>query len=305
MRREEGRDRHPRSDVAGPLPRVEFFGVQLGLLGRVASECGVQVLATHGMPNGRAENRLTTDMTMLVYTPRMPADAEIKRGREPFRSLGTLGLATPGCSSTLRGGGAFTSSYCVLSPGFLAGLAETESGLRISELNLVAPPESERLTYLGQEMLREAIAPGFGGALFAEAMGMTVAVEIARLDGWRGPDDEPRHGGLARWQMRRLESYIRDRISDQPTLRELALLIGVSVRQLSQAINRTEGVSLRRWVTERRVAEARRLLIETDLPLDEIARRCAFRSAAAFSAAFRAATGCAPGAFGRLNIERS
>jgi hypothetical protein len=173
----------PRSDVARPLRRVEFLGVQLGLLGRVASERGVQVLATHGMPNGRSENRLTADMAVLVYTPRMPADAEVRRGRDPYRSLASLCLVPRGCSLELRGGGPFTSSYCALSPGFLAGLSETETGLRIGELNLKAFSESERLTYLGQEMLREAIAPGFGGALFAEAMGMAVAVEMARLDG--------------------------------------------------------------------------------------------------------------------------
>jgi AraC-like DNA-binding protein len=292
-----------RSDAAGRLRPVEFLGVQWGLLGRVASERGVQVLATHGMPNGRIENRLTVDTTMLAYTPRMPADAEVKRGRAPFRPLGSLCLATPGAPLTLRGDGSFTSSYCVLSPAFLAGLSETESELRIGAFTLTAPFESERLTSIGQQMLREVIAPGFGGALFAEAIGMAVAVEVARLAGSRGLDDEPRPGGLALWQKRRLESYIRAHLSDRLTLRELALLIGVSIRRLSQAIKLAHGVSLPRWIAEHRVAEARRLLIETDLPVDEIGRRCAFQSAAAFSAAFRAVAGCAPGAFRRLTLD--
>jgi AraC family transcriptional regulator len=290
----------PRSGGAGRLCRVEFLGVEWGLLGRVASERGVQVLAVHGMPNGKTENLLTTEMAVFAHTQRMPTDAEVRLVREPFRSLGSLSLIAPGCSLKLRGRGAFTSSYCVFSPGFLADLLETESRLRIGGLNLGGLIESERLTYLGQEMLREAIAPGFGGAVFAEAMGIAVAVEIARLDGLHGLDDEPRCGGLALWQMRRLESYVRAHLSDALTLRELALLTGVSIRQLSQAIKRTHGVSLHRWVVGLRVSEARRLLIETDLPIDEIGRRCAFQSAAAFSAAFRAVAGCTPGAFRRL-----
>ena len=295
----------PRSDAASRLRQVEFLGVQLGLLGQVTSGSGVQVLATHGMPNGRIENRMTADSTALVYTPRMPVDAKIRLRREPFRAFGSLSFVVPGCSYKLRGRGPFTSSYCVLSRGFLVGLSEFESRLRIDERNLGGLIESERLTYLGQEMLREAIAPGFGGAVFAEAMGIAVAIEIARLNGSRGLDDESRRGDLALWQMRRLESCVRDHLSDRLTLRELALLTGVSIRQLSHAIKRTHGVSLHRWVAGCRVAEARRLLIETDLPVDEIGRRCAFQSAAAFSRAFRVTAGIAPGEFRRLNIGRA
>jgi AraC-like DNA-binding protein len=293
----------PQPHAPRRIDPVVINGMRTGLLGRVASARGVQVLATHGVPNGSSENRVTTDVTVLVYTPRMPVDATISRGRLPFRAVAALGLVGRGHSYTLRGGGPFTCSYCLFSPDFLAGLAETESRLRISDLNLVAPIESERLTYLGQEMWREAIAPGFAGGLFAEATGMAIAVEIARLDGLCGLDDEPGRGGLALWQMRRLESYIRAHLSDKLTLRELAVLIGVSVRRLSQAVKLTQGVSLHRWIAEHRVAEARRLLIETDLPVDEIGRRCAFQSVAAFSAAFRAAAGCAPGAFRRLILD--
>jgi AraC family transcriptional regulator len=292
-----------RSDAAGRLRRVEFLGVHLGLLGRIASERGVQVLATHGMPNGRTENRLTIDTITLVYTSRMPANAKVKRGRAPFLPLGSLCLATPGCPLKLRGDGSFTSSYCVLSPAFLASLSEKESGLRIAEFNLAAPIESARLTYIGQQILREVIAPGFAGALFAEAIGTAVVVEVARLAGSRGPREEPRPQSLAIRQHRQLESYVRAHLSDRLTLRELGLLIGVSVRRLSQAIKLSQGVSVPRWIAQHRVAEARRLLIETDLPVDEIGRRCAFQSAAAFSAAFRAVAGCAPGAFRRLTLD--
>lgn len=129
---------------------------------------------------------------------------------------------------------------------------------------------------------------------------MAVALEIARLDGLRGADDEPRRGRLAPWQIRRLEAYIRDHLSDRLSLNDLAKLLEISVQRLSQAIKITHGVSLYRWIAERRIAEARRLLIETDLSVDEVGKRCAFRSAAAFSTAFRAVAGCAPSAFRRV-----
>jgi AraC family transcriptional regulator len=274
-------------------------------LGRIASPRGVQVLAVDSMLNFRPENQFTTTLRFFSYLPRIPADGAMSVDGRPFRTTRHLNFFTPGVPLATRGNGPVTGALCILSPDFISGLSETEGGLPIEEVDFLTSIESKRLAYLGQAMLREAIEPGFGGALFAEAMGMAVVVEIARLDGRGGLDDEPRRGGLAPWQMRRLDSYVRDHLSDKLTLRELAMLIGVSIRQLSHAIKVVEGVSLRDWVAERRLAEGRRLLIETDLPIGEVGRRCSFRSSAAFAAAFRAAIGCAPGEFRRLTSGQS
>jgi AraC-like DNA-binding protein len=286
------------------LDPVKFDGMKLGLLGRVESTRGVQILATHGMPNGRVENHITTDATRLTYTSHMPADAIVSRGRLPFRFVGALGLLATGHSYTLRASTPFTCAHCIFRPDFLADLSDAENGLRIGELNIVTPIESEGLTYMGEAMLREAIEPGFGASLFAEAIGMAVAVEIARWDGGCKSDEAPRSGGLPPWQMRRLEYYIRDHLSDEITLRDLALLLDVSVHYLSRAIKLTQGVGIHRWVAGRRVAEARRLLVETDASIGEVARRCAFLNASAFTRAFRAASGLTPLEFRQLIAER-
>jgi AraC family transcriptional regulator len=189
--------------------------------------------------------------------------------------------------------------------GFLAGLAEIDSGVQIDNLDHLPSIESERLSYLGRAMFREAIAPGFASSLLAEVIGMEIALEIARYDGARRSDDGLRQGGLAPWQMRRLESHVRDNLSGDLTLSDLAALLGISARHLSRAVRHAKGVSVHRWIVDRRLAEARRLLSETDLPIQEIARRSAFHSASAFTTAFRAACGHAPGEFRRLTSGRS
>jgi AraC family transcriptional regulator len=150
-------------------------------------------------------------------------------------------------------------------------------------------------------MLRETLSPGFGGALLAEAMAMNAALEITRYDGVRRCDDPlSMRGGLAPWQMRRLEAYVREHLADEVTLTELADLLGMSVRHLSRVVKQAKGRSVHCWVADLRIAEAQRLLTETNFPLHEIARRVAFRSAGSFSTAFRAASGFAPSDFRRL-----
>jgi AraC family transcriptional regulator len=284
---------------------MDSCGVRWGLLGRVASPRGVAIVATDGLPNDRTENDLTVATAVLGYSLRMPADIAIGRGGRPFQPIGPLNFYSPGVSLRLRCGGPITLSFCVLSAGFLASLSETDGGVRIDNLDFLPSIESERLTYLGRAIFREALEPGFASSLLAEAMGMEVALEIARYDGARRADNEPSHGGLAPWQMRRLEAYIRDNLSGDLSLSELAALLNISVRHLSRAVRQAKGVSVHRWIVDRRLAEARRLLSETDLPIHEIALRCAFHSAAAFSAAFRGASGYAPGEFRRLTLGRS
>jgi AraC family transcriptional regulator len=292
------------TSARGPHP-VETCGVQWGLLGRVTSARGVEIVATDGLPNGRTENDLTAATAVLGYTLRMPADIAIGQRGRPFQPIGPLNFYSPGVSLKLRSGGPITLALCFLSPSFLASLSAADGGVRIDNLELLSSMESERLSYLGQVMFREAVAPGFASSLFAEAMGMEIALEIARYDGARRSEGGPASGGLAPWQMRRLESYIRDNLAGDLSLSELASVLGVSVRHLSRAVKQAKGVSVHRGIAARRLAEARRLLSETDLPIHEIARRSAFRSPSAFTAAFRAASGVGPGEFRRANLERS
>jgi AraC family transcriptional regulator len=295
----------PQPDSVVDPYLMDSCGVRWGLLGRVTSARGVAITATDGVPNDTVENDLTVATAVLGYSLRMPADIAIGRGGRPFQPIGPLNFYSPGVSLRLRCGGPITLSFCVLSAAFLASLSDVDGGVRIDNLDLLSSIESERLTYLGRAMFREAVEPGFASSLLAEAMGMEVVLEIARYDGARRADEGPRHGGLAPWQMRRLEAYIRDNLGGDLSLGDLAALLDISVRHLSRAVRQAKGVSVHRWIVDRRLAEARRLLSETDLPIHEIARRCAFRSAAAFSAAFRGASGYAPGEFRRLTSARS
>jgi AraC-like DNA-binding protein len=289
-----------RPEPADCLGSVNFLGAKLGLLGQVKSARGVRIVATYGMPNGKTENRLTSDKAMLVYTPRQPADSVVKIGRQSYRSLGSLNFIKPNCSLKLRGNGHFVSSYCVLGSQFLASLSEAESGLKvINELDGANAIESVRLRYLGAVMLREALKPGFSGALFAESMGISVAVEISRL-GLHRRHQAPAGVSLSPAQMAQLESYMHDHLSHDFTLRDLATELGINARRLSQAVRKEKGMSIHRWLAECRLAEARRLLTRTSEPIADIAQRTGFQGIAAFSMAFRAATGFAPDQFRRL-----
>ncbi len=76
--------------------------------------------------------------------------------------------------------------------------------------------------------------------------------------------------------------------------------IGVSASHLAHVFRRQTGVRFSEFVLRVRVEAARRLLRETDVPIDVIAERTGFYDASHFSRRFRHDTGHGPGAYRRL-----
>jgi len=84
----------------------------------------------------------------------------------------------------------------------------------------------------------------------------------------------------------------------QPTLDELARLIGTSARTLDRYL-RKEGSGFRDLAVRVRIDRARKLLREAELPISQIAYRLGFSDVANFTRSFRRETGFSPSEFKR------
>ncbi len=85
---------------------------------------------------------------------------------------------------------------------------------------------------------------------------------------------------------------------DQPvTLRELAACEAMSVRTFTRHFREETGLSPLRWLTQQRVARARELLEETDLPVDRVAVAAGFGTAVSLRQHLHAAIGVSPRAY--------
>src|SRR6476620_6479103 len=82
---------------------------------------------------------------------------------------------------------------------------------------------------------------------------------------------------------------------DQPLgLADLAAHAAMSVRTFTRRFRDETGVSPVRWLTDRRVELARRLLETTELPVDRVAQRAGFGTPTALRQQLHAAVGVAP-----------
>lgn len=89
------------------------------------------------------------------------------------------------------------------------------------------------------------------------------------------------------------------------TLSRLARRAGIPARQISAAINRAHRRNVSQAVNEYRIAEAKRLLEQTDRPITEIMFACGFQTKSNFNREFRRVAGASPSDYRQANLRRA
>ncbi len=94
-------------------------------------------------------------------------------------------------------------------------------------------------------------------------------------------------------------AWASERLAEPLDVAALARHAGVSPRTFARRFRAEAGTTPLRWLLERRVLEARRLLEESDLPIDQVAWRSGFGTAASLREHFRRSTATTPTAYRR------
>ena len=148
--------------------------------------------------------------------------------------------------------------------------------------------------------LRPALLkPDQASSLFVDQMLAATATHLAVTYGGLSPRRRS-NAGLASWQERRVTEMIQANLGRDVTLAQLAEACGLSPGHFSRAFKRSLGRTPHRWLVERRVAEAKRLLGETGMDLASIALETGFSDQSHFTRVFSAHAGVSPGAWRRL-----
>ena len=123
--------------------------------------------------------------------------------------------------------------------------------------------------------------------------------EQALTDRVRGPQDRQRlplraRLGVQDAKVLRAIEVMEANLSDPLSLVEVATLVGLSRRQVERLFEREMGRSPARYYLEIRLDRARHLLLQSQLPIIEIAVACGFVSASHFSKCYRELYGRSP-----------
>ena len=88
--------------------------------------------------------------------------------------------------------------------------------------------------------------------------------------------------------------FVEEHYHERVSLKDVAQAVSLSPGHLTTVVRRKTGRTVGEWIAERRMVEARRLLVETDLSVEEVGRRVGYGEAGYFVRSFRRAHGATP-----------
>jgi AraC family transcriptional regulator len=137
------------------------------------------------------------------------------------------------------------------------------------------------------------------GALYAASISLGLAAYLFTHQGSGGRAPPRERGTLTAAQKDRVLDLVRRRLAGPLGLDELAAAAGVSRFHFLRLFKNSLGITPHRFVLEQRVAAARRLLEETQLPLTDVAAATGFSSQSHLCTAMRRQLGLSPGQWRR------
>jgi AraC family transcriptional regulator len=137
------------------------------------------------------------------------------------------------------------------------------------------------------------------GRMFAESSSIMLASQLVHSYSDGSLLLKPEPGQLGNARLRRVLDHIEEHLDQELTVAQLAGVVALSPFHFSRMFAAAMGTSPWRYVSRRRIEDAKVQLTAGRLCLGEIAYRTRFSSTAAFSRAFRRATGMTPGEYRR------
>jgi AraC family transcriptional regulator len=163
------------------------------------------------------------------------------------------------------------------------------------ELHDVLRGQDPLVDRMASEITREAGQHSPGGALYAEALSVQLAVHLLRgyaSCSFQAPDATSRLSARA---LRQLEDYVDAHLHEAISLQDLAQVLGLGVWTLNRQLRRTLNVSAYAFVVERRLRRAQQLLQTGTLPLKAVAAAAGFSDQAHMTRMFQSKLGLTPG----------
>ena len=129
-----------------------------------------------------------------------------------------------------------------------------------------------------------------GTTRFAEAVKLAMGARAEMIQSVRPVT----RASMAPYRLRRAQQYLEEHLCAEVRLEQIAAAAGLSTFHFCRQFKKATGSTPLRYVLERRVERAKRLVVETDKTLVEIALELGFSGQSHFTAIFRKLTGQTP-----------
>jgi AraC family transcriptional regulator len=280
---------------------LEGGGSMLTLIAGVsAPNCKFEIL--EGMWPKPVEHRsIRRDpvLAMMFTSPNYRMEARVADAKRPgFGYMGNTFMVLPDREFVGRGtGGPVRVAHCVFDREAFRSAFGRDFDLSDSELDRALDVRSPTIAVLMRRLVQEANDPGFGSELLVESISNILVLECRR-EILKDQLAVPRTGqGLSQDHLKLIEQILERRAVGVPSIQELANACEFSGDYFARLFRTAVGQSIGGYIAAWRLRRAEQLLLQTNLPLKDIAFRLGFGNAAYFSTAFKKATRHSPREF--------
>jgi len=110
-------------------------------------------------------------------------------------------------------------------------------------------------------------------------------------------------GGLAPWQIRRVREHIATNLTQSLPVAQLAELARLSPGHFTRAFRSSFGMAPHAFIIGERIEKAKRLLLESEAPICDIALSCGLADQAHLTRLFTRREGLSPAAWRRVHLD--
>lgn len=231
------------------------------------------------------------DHRIIIHLSSATRSFCLETGAPYLRQAGDIDVIPSGAFGGFVAETPYQSLQIRLAPSMLDHAAARSRQLAAARLTHHHMLRNDRIILLGQALESDVKAGSPSGPLFAENVGMALAIELLSL-----ANDPPAQAiRLSDAQLQRVLAYI-DANLDQPlTIDILCREAGVSSSHLRTWFKATMDVTIHRYILRRRVEHARQLLLQGDRKLSDIALEAGFSHQSHLAKWMRREFGRSPG----------
>lgn len=150
---------------------------------------------------------------------------------------------------------------------------------------------------IGRSLAAEVDAGAPAGAIYAESLVNTLVAHLLRHYSTGGERFQHHLGGLPKHKLRRVTEFIEENLEHDLTLAEIAEIAELSPFHFARSFKQATGSTPIQFLTRRRIDLAKRLLVESEMPIVEIGLRAGFKNQSHFTTLFRKTTAMTPKAY--------
>jgi AraC family transcriptional activator FtrA len=289
--------------AAGPDGRPHYEFATCSLDGApVATTSGFEIGVTGGLGTLRRADSVVVPGYFGIYAP-LPDQAAKALRAAATRGARVLSVCTG--AFALAGAGLLDGRRATTHWAFADHLATSFPRVEVDP-DVLFVDEGDVLTSAGLSAaidLSLHVIRADHGAACADRVARYMVAPPHRDGGqaqfFRGVEPAPAAAPGAAESLEGTRVWARERIAEPLTVAEMARHANVSPRTFARRFRAETGTTPLQWLLSRRVLEARRLLEESDLPVEDVALRVGFGNAASLRDHFRRATATTPTAYRR------